>query len=155
MNRISHPFLYFFVLAGTLFILVSSAGSMLWGNAAPGQLHWTEQLFYGVCHRLPDRTYQIGGAFMAVNTRCFGIFAGLFAGWLFMPVYGRYTAGRRWPLLFLLTAAVFQIVDYVGNLLEIWQNTLHSRALLGALFGFALPVAIADLFINQKQMNKT
>lgn len=150
MSRISHPFLYFFVLAGTLFILAASAGSMLWGNAAPGQLHWTEQLFYGVCHRLPDRTYQIGGSFMAVNTRCFGIFAGLFTGWLLMPVVGKHAAGRKWPLVFLMAAVLLQVVDYMGNLIEIWQNTRHSRALLGALFGFAMPAALADLFINQK-----
>lgn len=152
MNQISHPFLYFFVLAGALFILMVSAGRVLWGDAPAGELHWTEQLFYGVCHQLPDRTYQIGENLMAVNTRCFGIFAGIVAGWLFVPVFGASVAGKQWPLILLGVAIGFQIVDYVGNLAEIWQNTNHSRALLGAVFGIALPLALSDLFINQQQI---
>jgi|SRR6056297_35139 len=150
MSRFSNPILYFFVLCLLSFVLLASLGEMVWGAAAPGELHWTEKLFFDLCHQLPDRTYSVGETMMAVNTRCFGIFFGIAAGWVVLPLTGRYTAGTRWPVIFLIAAITLQIVDYLGNLTELWQNTNHSRAFLGALFGAALSVTVSDLFIIRK-----
>jgi uncharacterized membrane protein len=123
---------------------------MVWGMAPEGQLHWTEKLFFGLCHQLPDRTYTIDGIMMAVNTRCFGIFLGMAAGWIVLPFVARLTVGKKWPLLLLALAVSLQIVDYLGNLAELWQNTNHSRAVLGAIFGMALSVSVSDLFLTNK-----
>jgi len=153
MSRFSNPILYFFVLCLLWFVLIASLGEMVWGTAAPGELHWSEKLFFDLCHQLPDRTYTAGGTMMAVNTRCFGIFFGLAAGWLVLPITGRYTAGNRWPVILLITAITLQIVDYLGNLTELWQNTNHSRAFLGALFGAALSITVSDMFIKSKNIN--
>jgi uncharacterized membrane protein len=151
MKRFSNPILYLFVLVCIGFLFLASFGEVLWGAAGSvGERHWAEKMFFGVCHQLSDRTYIIDGAMMAVNTRCFGIFLGIVAGWLLIPFAGSYAAGRRWPVQFLLLAIIFQIVDYLGNLAELWHNTNHSRALLGALFGIALSVSVSDLFLKRK-----
>lgn len=153
MSRLSNPSLYFLVLFLLCFVLLASTGEMVWGAGPASDFHWTEKLFFGFCHQLPDRTYSMGGFMMAVNTRCFGIFAGMAAGWMAIPVVGRYSAGKRWPVIFLMVAITFQIVDYLGNLTELWQNTNHSRAFLGALFGTALSVSVSDLFLTRKNTN--
>ena len=150
MSRIANPFLYFLVLLFLCFVVITSTGEMVWGMAPEGQLHWTEKLFFGLCHQLPDRTYTIDGIMMAVNTRCFGIFLGMAAGWIVLPFVARLTVGKKWPLLLLALAVSLQIVDYLGNLAELWQNTNHSRAVLGAIFGMALSVSVSDLFLTNK-----
>lgn len=128
-------------------------GELLWGKVPSSELHWTEKLFFGLCHQLPDRTYTLNGAMMAVNTRCFGIFLGMAAGWTIIPFVIRFTADKRWPILILLAAVLLQVVDYLGNLVELWQNTNHSRALLGALFGAALSISVSDLFLTRNKNN--
>lgn len=150
MKRLSHPFLYLLVLAGVGFVFLASFGEILWGEASGANLHWAEKLFFGVCHQLPDRTYHLGETMMAVNTRCLGIFFGIAAGWLLIPGIGAHTAGKRWPVMLLLLALSLQVVDYLGNLAEIWQNTNHSRAILGTLFGAAISLSLSDLFIKHK-----
>lgn len=152
MKRLAHPYLYLFTLICVTFVLLVSFGETLWG-ISDGTRHWTENMFFGVCHQLPDRTYRIDDAMMAVNTRCFGIFLGIVAGWLTLPFVGRFAINRRWPVILLGVAISLQIVDYLGNLAELWHNTNHSRALLGALFGAALSVSVSDLFVKRTSNN--
>ncbi|WP_340106882.1 DUF2085 domain-containing protein [Rhodohalobacter sp. 8-1] len=151
MKRLSNPFLYLFVLACVSFVLLVSFGEVLWSTTGSvAERHWTEKMFFGICHQLPDRTYSVDGALMAVNTRCFGIFLGILAGWVLLPFMGKYTVDRHWPVILLLLAVTLQVVDYLGNLAELWHNTNHSRALLGVLFGVALSVSVSDLFVKRK-----
>jgi uncharacterized membrane protein len=152
MKRLSQPYLYLFTLICVTFVLLVSLGEVLWGPTE-GARHWTEKMFFGVCHQLPDRTYWIDGLMMAVNTRCFGIFSGIVAGWLILPLVGPYAVGKRWPVILLGVAISFQIVDYLGNLAELWHNTNHSRAILGALFGAALSLSVSDMFVKRKLHN--
>jgi len=147
--KLSHPLLYFSVLAAVILLLLLSLGETVWGAAPAGELHWTEKMFFGICHQLPDRTYRFGEAMMAVNTRCFGIFAGIVAGWIFMPYTAKFASGKSWPVLLLLAAVVLQIADYFGNLVQLWENTNNSRALLGSLLGMAMSLSITDLFYKE------
>jgi len=146
--KLMHPFLYLSVLVCSIFIVAVSFGEMLWG-AAPSGRHWAEMMFSGICHQLPGRTYSADGLYMAVNTRCFGIFAGMLAGWILLPLIKKFTVGNRWAILLLLAAAILQIIDYLGNMIELWSNTNHSRAVLGGVFGLAIPISLSDLFYQK------
>jgi uncharacterized membrane protein len=146
--KLLHPFLYIFVLICSLFIVAVSFGEMLWGTTPSGK-HWTEMMFSGICHQLPGRTYSYDGLFMAVNTRCFGIFAGLLAGWILLPLIKKFTVGNRWAILLLLAATILQIADYLGNMIELWSNTNHSRAIIGGVLGVAIPLSLSDLFYQK------
>ena len=143
-----HQSLYLFVFIALGVVLLFSMGEILWGSS-PGK-HWTEMLFLGICHNLPDRTFSADGYFMAVNKRCFGIFTGLWFGWGMIPWLKSITDQKKWPIWILLFAVVIQIIDYTGNLFHIWENTNHSRALLGMALGIAVPTALADQFQLQK-----
>lgn len=151
--KLSHHFLYLIVLACSLFVLAISFGELLWGSGPGTGQHWTEKMFYGICHQLPDRTYSVNGQYMAVNTRCFGIFTGIVIGWMLIPFISKFTVGNRWPVLLLLAAVLIQIADYAGNIIELWQNTNHSRAFLGSFMGLTIPISLADLFyLNQPEL---
>jgi len=82
---------------------------------------------------------------MAVNSRCFGIFTGLWSGWLMIPVVAFYVKKKHWTNWILLFAVMLQIIDYMGNHL-IWENTNISRAVLGLFLGIAVAVFLSDLF---------
>jgi len=90
---------------------------------------------------------------MAVNTRCFGIFLGLWLGWISIPWVKSKTVGKRWPMWILAVAVILQIIDFSGNIVGLWENTNHSRAALGLLLGISVPIAIADLFYLQRKNN--
>ncbi|NBC25594.1 MAG: DUF2085 domain-containing protein [Bacteroidetes bacterium] len=144
--EISNTYLYLLSVAGSLAVVLFASGELLWGTSNDAGPHWTEHMFYGICHRIPDRTYGFENAFMAVNTRCFGVFAGNFAGWLFLPLFSKITVGKRWPIFLLLLSVLLQAADVAGNMAGLWENTNHSRALLGCLLGFAIPLSVSDLF---------
>lgn len=132
--------------------MLISLGELLWGSSGEAR-HWTEWMFYGICHQLPERTYSIGGYFMAVNTRCFGIFLGLWLGWFTIPLLSSITKGKRWPVWILAVAVILQIIDFSGNMFGVWENTNHTRAVLGMILGITVPVAISDLFYSGKSNN--
>lgn len=140
-----HKKLYFSIFVALLMLVLFSLGKGFWGVEHSGQ-HWTEKLFYGVCHQLPDRSFFINGSPMAVNSRCFGIFFGLFAGWAFIPFSLKMTIGRSWPVKLLLVAVILQVIDFTGNLFQLWENTNLSRALLALFLGVSSSLAIGDQF---------
>jgi uncharacterized membrane protein len=84
---------------------------------------------------------------MAVNSRCFGIFAGLWFGWLLIPLLLRSKTIRPEATAgFLFLAVMLQIIDYTGNQISFWENTNDSRALVGFLLGASVSVFLSNLF---------
>src|SRR5690554_5100411 len=77
--------IYMLSLAGLSLLFFASLGNGLTGEALEWS-DWRYRLFRGVCHQQPERSLQLGGVPMAVNARCSGIFSGLLAGWLLIPV---------------------------------------------------------------------
>jgi uncharacterized membrane protein len=144
-----HKWLYGGVLIALGALVLLSLGGGFWGGET-GSRHWTSNLFYGVCHQMPDRTFHLNEIPMAVNTRCFGIFAGLFAGWAAIPLLSRKLAGSPWPSRILLLAVVLQIIDYSGNAFEIWENTNTSRFIFGIILGIPASLTAGTLFSNSK-----
>ena len=136
--------LYAGVLIGLMLLVLFSLGSGLWGGTSG--LHWTEQMFRGVCHQIPDRTFTFMGELMAVNSRCFGIFSGILAGWMLIPLLKDKVLEKKWPIACLLFAGLLQIIDYSGNLFLLWENTNSSRFLLGLPLGMFSSIVVVDLF---------
>lgn len=134
-------------------MLVLSLGGGLWG-AERSIGHWTGQLFQSVCHQNPDRSFSFMGAPMAVNSRCFGVFSGLFIGWVFIPLFSRLQDAKNWKIRLLLFAVALQIIDYSGNLFEIWTNTNISRVVFGGTLGLCVSIAISTLFKSSLKTKK-
>lgn len=144
-----YKWFYTGILASLIFLVIVSLGGGIWG-ADQTIGHWTGKLLEGMCHQMPDRSFSVNGIQMAVNTRCFGIFAGLLAGWLSIPIMIWLRASKKWTLWILLCTVFLQIVDFTGNLLGLWANTNASRFVLGLLLGIAVAAVISELF-KQKQ----
>lgn len=146
----NHLRLYLATLILLGFMLILSMGSGIWGSKT-GFGQFTYELFSGVCHQIPDRTYHLNGQPMAVNSRCFGIFLGMFISWCLIPVYKNLNIKRSAAVTVLLFAAGLQIIDYIGNLMQLWENTNHSRAALGGFLGLVSFTVIADLFSTKNK----
>ncbi len=140
-----HKLLYFVMLLALFGLVLVSLGGGLWG-AEKSIGHWTGNLFRGVCHQMPDRSFMFNDVQMAVNSRCFGVFLGLLSGWILIPAAIYLIKQKTWVLWFLFLAVIVQIIDYSGNLLQLWENTNSSRAVLGWLFGLAAALTLFDQF---------
>jgi uncharacterized membrane protein len=135
---------YWLILAGLSIMLLLSLGGGLWG-AEQSIGHWTGKLFEKVCHQNPLRSLAFNGTPMAVNSRCFGIFSGLWFGWLIIPFFVHSAIKKVWINWFLLLAVMLQIFDYIGNHI-LWENNNVSRVVLGLLLGIAISIFLSDLF---------
>lgn len=141
----SNKGLYSGLWVALLLILLFSMGGGVWGaNSTIG--HWTGDMFRNLCHQDPDRSFFINHLQMAVNSRCFGVFAGLLFGWTLIPVFVL-SKFKKNPFLWLLfLALIIQIIDYMGNYYGLWVNNNESRLLLGCFLGFTASLSVYDLF---------
>ena len=147
----SNKGLYFGVLISLIALVLISMGKALWGGS-PMEFHWTERLFFGICHQIPERTFFMNDLPMAVNSRCFGIFTGLMSGWAAIPFLVTGFRDGKWPVRILIIAITLQLIDYTGNLLGWWANTNESRFVLGSILGLAGSLCIASLFYTKSSM---
>ncbi len=139
--------LYLGVLISLMLLVLFSLGGGIWG-AKSTIGHWTGDLFRGICHQNPLRSFHLDGVQMAVNSRCFGVFIGLLCGWLAIPAFIRMGIKKNPFLWYLLFAVVAQIIDFSGNLIQLWENSNESRVLLGWFLGFTATASVFDLFTN-------
>jgi uncharacterized membrane protein len=98
---------------------------------------WLMTGFSAVCHQLSDRSPSLAGIQLAACHRCFGIYFGLFAGSLIIPVTvlrKRILTDHVWPIVVLSAAPA--ALDWIAGLAGIWSSGPWTRALTGAIFGF-------------------
>ncbi|PWN08158.1 DUF2085 domain-containing protein [Rhodohalobacter mucosus] len=141
--------LYVGLLVSLIALVLAALGKGMWGGDSSIGFHWTERLFYGICHQIPERTFFLNEMPMAVNSRCFGIFTGLLGGWITITLLSSDMRNSKWLFRLLIIAVVIQIIDYLGNLSGWWTNTNESRFLLGFILGFSGPLNIASMFYTQ------
>ena len=89
--------------------------------------------FSFVCHQIPERSFHLGGHKFGVCSRCTGLYAGFAVAALVYPLARSLkhtdTPSRVWLIL----AALPLAIDFALGYFSIWQNTLLSRFLTGAL----------------------
>jgi len=141
----SNKWLYSGMSVALFGVLLSSMGGGIWGaDSTIG--HWTGDMFRNLCHQDPNRSFFINNLQMAVNSRCFGVFAGLWSGWMLIPLFLKGYSKKNPFLWLLLFALIIQIIDYVGNFFGFWTNNNESRLILGFLLGFTASLSVYDLF---------
>lgn len=155
MLSLKQPVLYFSVLLMTVFVFLTALGGGLFGQTGFWQTQWQHQAFANLCHQIPERSFWIGGQPMAVCSRCFGIYTGFLTGWLMLPLWTvvNFNITMSYKKIFFLLIGI-NIIDVLGNLLGIWQNTLASRFILGFPVGFATAELFSGSFfkkIKQKE----
>lgn len=137
------------VLSGISGLLIAALGGGLFGQQQPSFLQWQHRLFSGLCHQLPQRSFCINGQPMAVCSRCFGIYSSFGLGWLGLPLLAQLKERLIPSARTLLIAAVFlNILDFLGNLLGFWHNTLVSRMVAGSTVGLLAATFLSTSFFH-------
>ena len=123
------------------------AASHLDGAAAP-----IYGFFSFICHQMPDRSFFIEGHKFAVCSRCFGVYFGLFAGWLSYPLWRTLDNIEPLPRIWLLASVIPIGVDWSLGVFDIWANTFASRFITGLVLGVACAIyiipALVEIFRN-------
>jgi len=127
--------IYVLVVAGAaVFVLSIIAAPWFANRGFPTAAYAIYTGFHSACHQLPERSFWLFGAPLAVCARCFGLYLGGFAGLLAIPLLrglDRPSPPRRW----LVVAAIPTAVDFTLGWSGLWDNTAVSRGTTGFVLG--------------------
>jgi len=101
-----------------------------------------------ICHQIPARSYFFDNQPFAVCSRCFGIYLGLFFGFVLYPFLRPFEEGEPLPRFWLFLAMIPMLVDWSLGFFEIWENTHFSRFLTGSILGTACAVFIVPALVE-------
>lgn len=101
-----------------------------------------------ICHQIPVRSYFLENQPFAVCARCFGIYFGLFAGFVLYPFLRSIEENEPLPRFWLFLAMIPMAIDWSLGFFEIWENTHLSRFLTGLILGTACAVFIIPALLE-------
>lgn len=109
--------------------------------------------FFGfLCHQIPARSFHFYEHSFAVCSRCFGVYFGLFVGFIVYPFFRRLEEIEPLSRVWLFLAMIPVGVDWLLGFFEIWENTHLSRFLTGAILGLACAVFIIPALVEIFQL---
>ncbi|HEX8287002.1 MAG TPA: DUF2085 domain-containing protein [Pyrinomonadaceae bacterium] len=105
--------------------------------------------FFGyVCHQIPARSFHIAEHQFAVCSRCFGVYFGLFAGFVVYPFFRKIEETEPLPRFWLFLAMVPIGIDWTLGVFGIWENTHFSRFATGMILGAACAIYIIPALVE-------
>ena len=136
------------VWGGTLIVVLVWVGLILAPALLQGSSSSIYTFFSYICHQLPDRTLHLAGGPMAVCTRCFGVYAGLFLGILVYPLWRPVVEIEPIPRIWLFLAIIPITIDWSLTVFGFWENTHLSRVVTGLILGFACATYIVPALVE-------
>jgi len=144
--------------------LLTGAGVLIWIAAIIGAPYLRNRgirgadfiyaCFAPICHQIPSRSFFFQGFPLAVCARCFGIYAGFAAGYVFYPFRRGFSAVQIPRLKSFLLVSAPIILDTGGNFLRLWDTGLLFRFLTGVFWGFILPfyfiTGVSEILISSR-----
>ena len=117
--------------------------------------------FSYICHQIPARSFHAAGHPFAVCSRCFGVYFGLFFGFIIYPLFRKIEEVEPLPRFWLFLAMIPIGIDWTLGVFGIWENTHFSRFVTGMILGAACAVFIVPalveivwLLTGKKQLKK-
>lgn len=105
--------------------------------------------FFGyICHQIPERSFYAFGHQFGVCSRCFAVYAGLFAAVVEYPLWRSVENIEPLPRIWLLLSAVPMAIDWALTVFGIWENNFLSRTLTGLILGFACGTYIIPALVE-------
>lgn len=104
--------------------------------------------FSYICHQIPERSFHIESEPFGVCSRCFGVYAGLFLGFVVFPLWRRIDDIEPLPRFWLFLSLVPMGVDWSLTAFGIWENTHLSRLVTGLILGFACATYIVPAIVE-------
>jgi len=101
------------------------------------------------CHRLPDRSFIVGGHQLPICSRCTGILFGYFIG-----VFG-IILGYHLPVVMLFLLSVPLVVDGIGQHHGRWKSNNCRRFITGISFGFSLILLVKIMAVTGYNQGRT
>lgn len=108
--------------------------------------------FSYLCHQIPERSFHIENHSFAVCSRCFGVYFGLFAGFLIYPLFRVIEDTEPLPRIWLFLSLVPIGIDWLLGVFGIWENTFLSRFSTGTILGIACAVFIVPAIVELGQL---
>lgn len=107
--------------------------------------------FSGVCHQMADRSFHINGHSLAVCHRCYGMYAGMWLASIVtaFQVY-RMRISSRMSRILIVGALLPPGIDWFGDVVGLWTNSMPSRVITGAIFGL-----VAGLLLTRAMVEAT
>ncbi len=104
--------------------------------------------FSFICHQIPERSLHLGGHQLAVCSRCFGVYFGLFTGFLIYPLWRKIEeiepVARFWLFLSLIPIGI----DWALTMFGVWENTHLSRVVTGLILGVVCATFIIPALVE-------
>ncbi len=114
--------------------------------------------FSVICHQIDSRSFHIENHQFAVCSRCFGVYFGLFFGFLIYPFLRKVDEIEPLPRFWLFLAMIPIGIDWSLGVFGIWENTHLSRFITGSILGAACAIfivpALVEIFRYLKKTNK-
>ncbi|NOT49542.1 MAG: DUF2085 domain-containing protein [Acidobacteria bacterium] len=104
--------------------------------------------FSYICHQLPERSLYFETHPLAVCSRCFGVYFGLFAGLLAYPLWRKIDDVEPLPRIWLFLSLVPIGIDWSLTVFGIWENTHASRFITGLILGIACATYIVPAVVE-------
>ena len=114
--------------------------------------HPIYKFFSYICHQMPSRSFHLEDHSFAVCSRCFGVYFGLFGGFLVYPFFRRIEEIESLPRLWLFLALIPMGIDWSLGFFEIWENTHFSRFLTGLILGVMCAIFIIPAVVELVQL---
>ncbi len=124
-------------------VLAPVARDNAWGVASP-----LYSFFGYICHQLPERSLHLAGHPLAVCSRCFGVYFGLFAGLLAYPLWRKIDDVEPLPRIWLFLSLIPIGIDWSLTIFGIWENTHLSRFITGLILGVASATFIVPAVVE-------
>lgn len=151
LARPAHRWLGIFVLTVALIVIGA------WVVVMPGGvLGHADLVGYAICHRIPARSFFIGGVQLPLCARCSGTYLGALAGFVVMFLLGRRRAANLPSPLVLVVLVLFVAamgLDGVNSYLTLFPGAPHLyepqnwlRLTTGTLEGIALAAVVLPIF---------
>jgi uncharacterized membrane protein len=144
-----------FNAASIIILIIAIAGTLAWIILTPPGL-WgkADAIGYAVCHRIAERSYDIGGRELPLCARCTGMYLGAFAGLIYLGRKGRrgkFPPGRIWVVLgvFALVFALDSLNSFAMLLPgspSVYLTTNLIRLFAGTGMGIIIPVVLWPVF---------
>ena len=106
------------------------------------------QFFSLICHQMSDRSFHIEGEPFGVCSRCFGVYFGLFAGFVIYPLWRNIAEIEPLPRFWLFASMIPIGIDWSLTIFGIWENTHLSRFVTGLILGIACATYIVPAIVE-------
>lgn len=106
------------------------------------------KFFSYICHQMPERSFHVADHPFAVCSRCFGVYFGLFFGFLIYPFLRKIDDIEPLARVWLFLAMIPIAIDWSLGAFDIWENTHLSRFTTGLILGAACAVYIVPALVE-------